>query len=395
VIAVALAIGLLDPPAPALAQTADDLFTDGTLHEIRLFINSRDLRNLRTRFQENTYYTADFLWRNIRVRNVGVRSRGGIGSRNGSKLGLRVDFNRYTTGQEFLGLRSLVLDNGWQDGSFLHERLAMAVFTRLGYPAPRESYCRLFINNEYQGLYSIVESIDNTFLSRTLGENTGYLFSYEQRPGFRAEFLGDDLAPYKAMFEAQNHERDADATLYVPIRNLFREINQDVDAVWRDRVGELIDLEQFVAHVAVENAVVETDGILGLFGMNNFFLYRYAGTNRHRLLPWDKDNALGGPETPIFDRADTNELFLRAITFPELRDVYLNTLESAAKLMAQDGWLESEIDRAAPIIADAVREDTRKQFTTDQFFESLVSLREFAQQRPAFLLRAVERARQQ
>ena len=87
-------------------------------------------------YSENTYYTADLQWRNIRVRNAGVRSRGSA-SRNGDKLGLRVDFDRYVTGQRFLGLKSIVLKNLWQDGSFMHEALAMAFFARMGQPAPR------------------------------------------------------------------------------------------------------------------------------------------------------------------------------------------------------------------------------------------------------------------
>ncbi len=153
---------------PARAQTTDDLFDPNTLQELRLTINTRDLRNLRANYLENTYYTADLQWRNIRVRNAGVRSRGNA-SRSDVKLGLRVDFNRYVTGQTFLGLKSFVLKNLWQDPSMMHEQLAMALFRRLGHPAPRESFCRLYINNEFQGLYVIVESVDNAFLTRNAG----------------------------------------------------------------------------------------------------------------------------------------------------------------------------------------------------------------------------------
>src|SRR4029453_4571388 len=152
-------------PAVAQGQTAADLFNPDVVQEIRLSINSRDYQELRERYQENTYYTADLSWHGLRGRNIGVRNRG-MGSRTPIKLGLRVDFDRYTTGQAFLGLRSLILDNNWQDPSLLAERAAMAFVERPGDPAPRESYCRLYINNMFQGLYSIVENIDAPFLSR-------------------------------------------------------------------------------------------------------------------------------------------------------------------------------------------------------------------------------------
>jgi spore coat protein CotH len=162
---------------PAAAQSPDELFDPNVLQELRLTINPRDLRDLRTNYGADTYFSAGLQWRNIRVQNAGVRSRGGA-SRNGIKLGLRVDFNRYVGGQKFLGLKSIILKNLWQDGSMMHERLAMSFFARMGQPASREAFCRLYINNEFQGLYVIVESVDNNYLTRTIGEDSGYLYSY-------------------------------------------------------------------------------------------------------------------------------------------------------------------------------------------------------------------------
>ena len=106
------AVAALLLPASALAQDTEALFDASAMQEIRLAVNTRDLRQLRDRYEENTYYTADFQWRNIRVRNIGIRSRGSA-SRNPNKLGLRVDFDRYVSGQRFLGLKSIVLKNFW------------------------------------------------------------------------------------------------------------------------------------------------------------------------------------------------------------------------------------------------------------------------------------------
>src|SRR6266540_742589 len=189
----------------AEAQTAADLFDGGTLQELRLFINGSDLGELRRRYNENVYYPADLQWRDQRVRNVGVRSRG-MGSRSATKPGLRIDFNRYTTGQKFLGLQSIALDNLLQDPSMVRERAAMALFDRMGEPASRESYCRLYINNVFQGVYAVIEAIDGDFLTRTLGEKSGYLFERQFNGTFYGADLGDDLAAYRALFEPRNHD---------------------------------------------------------------------------------------------------------------------------------------------------------------------------------------------
>jgi len=389
---IALAAAFTAPPA--MAQTADDLFDPATVQEVRLFINSRDLRLLRENFEENTYYTADFLWRGQRARNAGVRSRG-VASRSGTKLALRVDFDRYTSGQRFLGLRSLILKNLWQDGSMMHERLAMSLFARLGQAASRESYCRLFINNEYQGLYAIVESVDAHFLARTLGEDTGYLFSYQLADPFHGEDLGDDLGQYKRRFEPQNHEREADSILYGPIRTLFREVNADVDAVWRERVEQYIDLSQFVTQAAIEAFLAEEDGLLGINGMNNFYLYRLAGTNRHRFFPWDKDSSFLLPEFSILTRADENVIYRNAMSFPDLRELFFQVVESAARSTAEDAWLETEIGRVADLISSAVQADTRKPFSTEAFLESVEILKDFARLRPGLVLEQIAAAREE
>ena len=54
----------------------------------------------------------------------------------------------------------------------------MLLFRRLGLPASREAHTKLFVNNAYVGLYTIVESVDKTFLKRNFNEDDGYLFKY-------------------------------------------------------------------------------------------------------------------------------------------------------------------------------------------------------------------------
>ena len=62
------------------AFTASDFFDGSTLQEIRIFVNSRDLADLRERYWEKKWYPADVQWRDIRMANAGIRTRG-FGSR--------------------------------------------------------------------------------------------------------------------------------------------------------------------------------------------------------------------------------------------------------------------------------------------------------------------------
>ena len=157
-------------------------------------------------------------------------ARGAASAATPSKPALRIDFDRYTTGQRFLGLKSLTLDNLWQHGSFVAESTTMAFFERMGQPAPRESFCRLYINNVLPRRVRAHRAVDNDFLARALGENTGIsvLVSASGAVQRRATSAMSSL-DYKRRFQAQNHELESDAILYSPIRDLFREVNQPDD----------------------------------------------------------------------------------------------------------------------------------------------------------------------
>ena len=115
---------------------------------------------------------------------------------------------------------------------------------------------------------------------------------------------------------------------------------------------------------------------------DSFYLYRQQGTNRHRLFPWDKDTAFTFIDSAI-DVTNSNVLFRRAMTYADLREVYLSTVEQAARSAAADGFLASEVERLVTQIFDAARADTRKQFSNERFDEAVDFMRQFAARRPA------------
>ena len=373
----------------AHAQTADDLFEPATLHDLQLFMNTRDLQQLRETYLENTYYQADLEWRGMRIRSVAIRSRG-FGTRNPVKPGLTIDFDRFAAGQRFLGLASLVLDNLWQDGSLVREAVTMGLFQRMGQPAPRVAFTRVFINGDYHGVYGIVEAVDPVFLSRAFGDPGGYAFEYHWLNEFHGEYLGRSLDRYKELFEPATHEFDADTPLYLPLHDLFREINAGPSPAWRESVERLLDVRGFLTHVAIEMFVADNDGILGNWAMNNFYLYRPSGSTEHRFIPWDRDNAFLGADTSVLLRAGDNILVRRLLEHPDLREFYLQALERSAR---EGGWLEQAIVSRANLIRAAAYADERKSFSNDRFEADVAFLSEFARSRSSIVLAEVARLR--
>ena len=378
--------------ATGLAQGPGDLFNDAALHDIHLRVNARDWATLRERFDRDTYYPAQFIWSGNTVRDVGIRSRG-FGSRSGSKPGLKIEFDRYRDGQRFAGLRSVVLDNHWQDASMMRERIAMRFYQRLGWPAPREAHARLFVNDEYYGVYSIVEDVDEDFLQHHFGvtEETiasrAYLYEYRWLDNYFFTHLGRDLEKYELMFEPKIKTHKSLAELLGPVEEMIRTVNE-ADSNFESRAGEYLDLHDLMTFLAIGNYLADWDGFLGDFAMNNFFLARFEAKRFDRIIPWDRDNAMvfepGNPSRavtwPIFSGVEQNVLAKKAIAVPSLRAAYLAELQRSADLAA--GWMEGEIGRMFNMIRDAAAADPVKPYSNQQFADAVEFLRRFAQDRP-------------
>lgn len=407
-LALAAAVAGLRPSglsANSSGPTSDDFFSTGALEDIRLALNSHDWQQLKQQYLENTYYPADLRWRDMVVRNVGIRSRG-TGSRNPFKPGLKVDINRYVPSQEFLGLKSFVLDNLAQDPSMLHERISMGFLQRMGLPAPRVTHARLFINDEYAGLYGIAESIDKDFLRRVFGqdaqgrvENDGYLFEYryiENDEPFLFSYLGADLAPYALRFAPRTHENADPELLYRPIEQMFRTVEAPSRFDFERLVSTYVDLPLFMRELAVENFLADWDGILGYAGANNFYLYRFEGTTRMRFIPWDKDYTFYSPYYSILAGVRQNRLVNYAMELPTPYETYMQALLEAADSAEAPqavtgengppvGWLEREMRATLEQIRDAALADSSKGTSNDEFLSSVDGLFEFVRIRSTFV----------
>jgi CotH kinase protein len=408
-------------PEPPPDPTAG-FFNDDVIQEVRLTLNSKDWSALKENFGSNTYYPCQLTWQGITLKNVGIRSRGN-GSRSGTKPGLRVDIDHYAPGQRFLTvLKSFVLRNNTQDASNMHERLAMKLLGRMDFAAPRETFARLYVNDTFVGLYTIVEAIDKPFLTRTMGENDGYLYEYDYDAGdepYHLEYRGSDPGLYSPKpFKPSTHEKDPDPK---PLEAMIKIVSETPDGDFQRKMADYIDLKSFMQYVAVENFLAETDGMLGDWAINNFYMYRLEHSTRSVLFPWDRSQSFtGGPGFPIWHNIvdipaqSRNRLMDRAVNFTNLRDDYLDALLRAADIASKPvdsdavasarsgaaapkppppGWLETEILREYQQIRDVARSDTFKPWSNEEFEQGVEDLLTFARERSTFVKDDVHKVR--
>lgn len=394
-LAVFVVLSLLVLAPAASAQTPDDLFNSQVLQRIDLELHSSDWSKLKENFQANTYYPADLSWNGQTVRNVAIRSRG-RGSRNANKPGLKIDFDHYSTNQKFLGLKSLVLDNLTQDPSGIHEVVTMKFMARLGIPAPREAHVKLYVRGEFIGLYTVVETVDKNMLARLYGsigddtQNDGWLYEFTWQEDWRFTDLGSDLAPYKLRFQATTHESETDEKKYRKVQELVTLANQTREDRFVEVIGPRFDIRGFIRFVAAQAFLGDTDGFLGAFGMNNFYLYRLENQDVHVLISWDTDNTFWGPTFPILPD-DTNVLMQKLMRIPEYQALWYAEIARATELAEADGWLDTEIIRNVQLIEAAMRDDVHKPYSNNTFEGEAGEMLSFARERIAYVKCALAR----
>lgn len=381
----------------ALGQTLGEFFNGDQLVRIDLEMAPADWGALHEHYLDNTYYRCTFRWQDKKLEGVGIRSRGNQ-SRSPIKPSLGLDFGKYASGQRFLGLKSLVLRNLNQDGSLMRERLSESIFARMNLPHSAEAHARLYVNGEYAGVYLLVEPIDKTFLDARLGDSSGYLYEFNH-PGtpFYFDRLSEEgEANILAMFEPKTHEDNPDVA---GLLEFIHFVNDASDEEFAEGIGRYLDTENFLTHAAVEQAVAQWDGLLGINGMNNFYLYRRGETRQGMFLVWDQDGAFSDYWWSMWERTGENVLMRRLLAIPEQRLIFVHAVERAAHAMGDEDWLAREVDRIYEQVRDAAYEDPFRLCRAEtgielcsgaRFEEEVAYLREFARFRPGLLLEEVQ-----
>jgi spore coat protein CotH len=387
-LALALIAGIVAPGRAQDTARAEALFDVGVVHELRISMHSADWTRLRETYVFDTYYPADVTWDGHVVRNAGVRSRG-FGSRDFRKPGLKVDFNHYVSGQQLAGLRGVALDNFRQDPAMLKETVSMQLFARMGVAAPRAAHVRVYVNAEYLGLFAAIELIDKAFLRTAYGEDEGYLYDFEWDWEYRLTWLGGDPRAYSNMFKAETHESQPSEVVFGTLVDMITAVNRTSRDAWPNVLTRYFDVEHLMAYTAVEAFLSDHDGLAGDWGINNFYLYRPADSEKFRFIPWDKDVNFRETGRELEAGFEGNPLLETAMNYSRFRDVFRDAARRCAAIAAHDGWLEREVARQAAMIRSAAIEDTNKAYRNERFEQEIAWMLTFAKQRSGQVYRQV------
>ena len=159
----------------------DNIFGEDQVITIELNFNQVSFwDSLEVNYESSVYMKADLTLTDASgvstFQDVGVRLKGNSSySHPNDKKSFKIDFNKYTSGQNYDGLKKLNLSNGFKDPSIMREKVFFDVCREVGVPAPRASFANVYFNGTLWGFYTVIEQIDDQFLDWKILDDDGNL----------------------------------------------------------------------------------------------------------------------------------------------------------------------------------------------------------------------------
>ena len=381
-------------------------------------------------------------------KDVGVHFRGASSFMmvpEGVKRSLNLSFDFVHDGQNLGGYRTLNLLNVNSDPTFVRA-LLYGDIARAYVPAPKANYMRVVINGESWGAYINVQQYNKDFLRDFYNTDKGARWKVPGSPGGRGgmEYWGDDPATYKRTYEIKTKDDPKD---WADLIRMFKVLNETPPDKLEAALAPLLDIDGALKFLAVDVALVNTDGywVRG----SDYNIYKDTKGQFH-VVPHDMNEALineggrggrgfggpppdfarggpppdvligapgapgspggppemggrrggrgfgpggGGPDLdPLIGLNDTTKpLRSKLLAVPALRERYMAYVRDIAERWLDWQKLGPLAKRYQAVIADEVKLDTRKLYSTEAFETGLESgegsLRRFVEQRREFLLK--------
>lgn len=448
-----------DTQGKAKEGTYAKLFNKETIQDVKISIDENNWNYLlQNAIDKPTVLASSVSIGDDTVKYVGIKTKGNltlkeVWNSSSDRFSFTINFgkyinndNGYTVKQNLYGLRKVALNNIYGDATLMKEYLSYELMTKMGIPTPEYSLINLYINDEFYGVYMMVESIDSSLTQRTLGEKSDYLVKPESSGGDLIydnsldEYINDDgefdfssiiydnsgniiypndksnpLYKYNGLWE---NDEDTFEDIVDMLPTIFKwmktlnELNNTDNPNTDDyklALEEIIDVDSLIRYFAVNTYLVNLDSYQSE-KMQNYALY-INETGRATIIPWDYNYSFGvyglgsasdvinfdiyNPviNTTLKDRPLLN-VILQNDEYKALYEKYLNDIT----IIASEGGTTSDgdtyeennfatiLNKYNKLLNNIYGNDPTAFYTLDEYNKATTSLKELIEQRSEAVL---------
>lgn len=305
--------------------------------------------------------------------SIGIQLKGNssYSSYPGVKKSMKIGFDEYVS-QKFDGLKKINLNNSFKDPTMMREKLMLDFCRRNTISAPRCTYARVYLNNTYWGLYTMVEQMNKTLLSDRFGNNDGNLFKGD--PQGTLQWYGSSASLYYPKYELKTNETAND---WSDLVHLIDIINNTPSAYFYDSLETVLETSTFIDMWAANILFANLDSYQG--SGHNYYLYHDSIDNLFKFITWDVNESFGNFQTVSYPGIETmsalyipNPSSSRPLMNTMLQNnTYKNNYISTLCNYATDDFTTAHLFPIIDSIADAIRQDvyddSNKMFTNTEF----------------------------
>lgn len=392
-------------------QAPAGLYDSATIRTIYLQFSQPDYWTLLTQnYASSTDLPAQMTVDGEIYDDVGVRFKGQtsyMGTGNSQKKSFNISLHYLHDDQRLMGYRTLNLNNGFQDPSFLREAYYLYRIRR-HIPVAKANYVQLNINGQNWGLYPNVQQLNKDFLKEWFLSDDGVNWRAD-RPGpftpggpggmwgdgtAALNYLGADTAIYKQYYTLKSSDLDNPWSFLV---NACYALNNTALADLPNVLPNYIDIDRTLWFLASEIAYSDDDSYV-YKGKMDYYLYYEPETGRITPVEYDGNSVMKLNTvnwSPFYNANKVNyPLLNKILAVPAWRQRYLAHLRTIISEQFDPQTAFPVIDNLKTMIDPLVQADPKKLYTYSQFNSEINVLKNFITNRRNFLLSNVEVAQQ-
>lgn len=174
------------------------LFDTDEIINIDIIMDQTKWNDMLTNATAEQYYSCDVTINGETFYNIGIRPKGNTSlssiaqEADNNRYSLKLEFDQYVDGQTCYGLDKLILNNNFADATNMKEALIYDMFQYMGVDASLYNYAKISVNGEYWGVYLALEGVEESFMLRNYGADSGELYKPDSMDfGDRADNFGE------------------------------------------------------------------------------------------------------------------------------------------------------------------------------------------------------------
>ncbi len=389
------------------------------------------------------YIPATVVIDGLKIENVGLRPKGNSSlsmvarSDTTDRFSFKIEFDHYITGQTWLGLDKIVVNNMQGDASYLKEYISYDIMNFAGVASPLFAFADIAVNGASWGFYLAVEALDDSYAQRVYGNDHGALYKPEsmgmrgagrmndflegrqnglegaappvgqpqqgqqgqavnelpaggQRAfgggmggmasgGVSLQYTDDAVSSYAAIFD--NAVFDATTRDNTRVIKALEKLSKGED------LADAVDVEAVLRYFAAHTVVVNLDSYVSNMG-HNYYLYEDDG--QLTVLPWDYNLAFGGfqsgsasdvvnfpIDTPVSGVSLADRPILgKLLEVPAYLAQYHSYLRDIVDGYFNSGLFAQTVDTQNALIASHVAADPTAFYTFDAYQSAVAELKE-------------------